>query len=149
MKALSLGFKVATALSLAGWAALLGFPFWPRYASGIVFTLAVGLLCALYAYLLFLGKRHDQEGARVHGHFFSLGGVVRLFQSPRIVLVGWVHFLAFDLMVGLYIVTDAARHGINHWLLIPALLLTLMFGPAGLLLYLAMRFWMSTGELLV
>jgi hypothetical protein len=149
MKALSLAFKAATALSLAGWAALLGFPFWPRYAGGIAFSLAVGLLCALYVYLLFLGKRHDQEGVRVRGHFFSLGGVIRLFQSPRIVLVGWVHFLAFDLMVGLYIVTDAARHGINHWLLIPALLLTLMFGPAGLLVYLLMRFFMSSDGLLI
>lgn len=39
----------------------------------------------------------------------------------------------------LFIVTDAARHGVAHWWLIPALFLTLMFGPAGLLLYLAMR----------
>ncbi len=148
MKALSLAFKAASILSLAGWAVLLGFPFWPRHAGGIVFGLAVGALCALYVYLLFAGRQHDQ-GIRVRGSFFSLNGIVRLFQSPRIVLAGWVHFLAFDLMVGLYIVTDAARHGMNHWLLLPVLLLTLMFGPAGLLLYLALRYLISADGALI
>ena len=33
--------------------------------------------------------------------------MISLFKSPRVVLGGWIHFLAFDLMVGLYIVTDA------------------------------------------
>ena len=72
--------------------------------------------------------------------------MVSLFKSPRVVLAGWIHYLAFDLMVGLYIVIDASRLGIAHWWLIPALLLTLMFGPAGLLLYLAMRVAMAQGE---
>ena len=42
-------------------------------------------------------------------------------------------------MVGLFIVTDASRVGMTHWWLFPVLLLTLLFGPAGLLLYLGMR----------
>ena len=66
--------------------------------------------------------------------------MISLFKSPRVVLAGWIHYLTFDLMVGLYIVTDATRHGIGQLWLLPVLLLTLMFGPAGLLLYLLMRF---------
>ena len=39
----------------------------------------------------------------------------------------------------------AVRLGITHWWLMPALFLTLMFGPAGLLLYLVMRVVMVPG----
>jgi hypothetical protein len=53
--------------------------------------------------------------------------------------VGWVHFLAFDLAVALWIRSDAAAAGIAHGWLLPVYALTLMFGPAGLLLYLAIR----------
>lgn len=143
MKTLSTAFKIATALSLLGWLMLFAYPLWPQTARGVVFTLSIGLLCAMYVYLLFLAKHLDEAGAKPRGGFSSLAGVISLFKSPRVVLVGWVHFLAFDLMVGLYIVTDAARMGIVHWWLLPALFLTLMFGPAGLLLYLAMRALMA------
>jgi Domain of unknown function (DUF4281) len=139
MTFLSSAFRLATWLSLLGWIVLLGFPLWPAQGRTIVLGISVGLLCALYCYLIVAGRRHDVPGEAPRGHFFSLQGVIRLFKSPRVVLAGWVHFLAFDLMVGLYIVTDAARHGMSHWLLIPVLLLTLMFGPAGLLVYLLLR----------
>ena len=149
MSFLSSAFRLATGLSLLGWIVLLGFPLWPAPGRMVVLGISVGLLCALYCYLLFAGRRHDEPGLKVRGHFFSLGGVINLFKSPRVVLVGWVHFLAFDLMVGLYIVTDAARHGMSHWLLVPVLLLTLMFGPAGLLLYLLLRFALTGSGLLL
>ena len=139
MRTLAHFFKAATLFSLLGWAVLFGFPLWPEQGRTLTLTVAVGLLCALYVYLVFLGRHHDEPGSRVRGHFFSLDGVIRLFQSPRVVLAGWVHYLAFDLMVGLYIVSDAPAHNLPHLWLLPALFLTLMFGPAGLLLYALMR----------
>ena len=139
MKTLSTAFKIATALSLLGWLLLFAYPLWPQTARALVLTLVVVLLCAMYAGFVFFGRRFDAPGPKVKGGFSSLGGVINLFKSPRIVLAGWIHYLAFDLMVGLFIVTDAARVGILHWWCLPALFLTLMFGPAGLLLYLAMR----------
>jgi hypothetical protein len=54
-------------------------------------------------------------------------------------VAGWVHYLAFDLMTGLFIKRNALKHGISHWLLIPCLFLTFMFGPIGLLLYFLIR----------
>ena len=145
MKILSTAFKFATGLSLLGWLVLFAYPLWPQFARSVAFTIAVGLLCAMYVYLLFFAKHLDEPGTRPKGGFSSLAGVINLFKSPRVVLVGWIHFLAFDLMVGLYIATDAARVGIVHWWLLPVLFLTLMFGPAGLLLYLAIRTAMSQG----
>jgi Domain of unknown function (DUF4281) len=55
-----------------------------------------------------------------------------------------VHFLAFDLVVALYIRADANAHGIQHLWLIPIYLLTLMFGPAGLLVYFGLRLTVGT-----
>jgi hypothetical protein len=69
----------------------------------------------------------------------SLPGVMKLFSMPLAAFVGWVHYLVFDLFVGAWQARDARRHGIPHALLLPCLALTLMLGPAGLLLYLLVR----------
>jgi len=55
------------------------------------------------------------------------------------VLAGWVHYLAFDLFIGCWIVLDAQERHIKHLLLVPCLGLTFMFGPVGLLLYFILR----------
>ena len=146
MNTLSSAFTFASRMALLGWLVLFAYPLWPQFARVLVFTIVVALLCALYVGFVFFAKYLDDPGARAKGNFFSLAGVISLFKSPRVVLAGWIHYLAFDLMVGLYIVIDASRLGIAHWWLMPALFLTLMFGPAGLLLYLAMRVAMAQGE---
>lgn len=138
-------FNLATLFCMAGWAVLFAFPLWPDAGATLVFSISIIVLCALYGYLLIFGRRHDDSGQPVRGHFFSLKGVVNLFKSPHVVLAGWVHYLAFDLMVGLYEIQDAARHGIPHLWLIPVLFLTLMFGPLGLLVYLGLRAAVSSG----
>jgi hypothetical protein len=42
-------------------------------------------------------------------------------------------------------VRDARRVGLHHLLVVPCLLLTFFFGPAGLLLYLVLRFAVRRG----
>lgn len=69
----------------------------------------------------------------------SLEGIMGLFASEWGVLVGWVHYLAFDLFVARWIMNDAPDAGYR---LTPILVLTLMAGPAGLLIYLALRPWL-------
>lgn len=144
MNTLSNIFKVSSYITLVGWLILIVTPNWSFGLNTVVF-IVVSLLCFIYSYLIFFAKKLD-EGKPVRGSFWSLKGVINLFKSPRAVLAGWVHYLAFDLMMGLYIVTDAARFDISHWLLIPCLIMTLMFGPAGLLIYFALKMAM-TGEL--
>ena len=58
-----------------------------------------------------------------------------LFKDPKAVLAGWIHYLAFDLFVGLWITQDAIKIGLNRWLLIPVQILTFMFGPVGFGMY--------------
>lgn len=139
MPFLTLAFKATNYTALLGWLVLFSFPLWPEHGRTVLLSCIVIFLCLAYSYTVFLGKRHDAPGEHPLGGFFSLKGVLSLFKTPRVVLGGWIHFLAFDLMIGLFIATDAASRGFSHWLLLPALFLTLMFGPAGLLLYLAMR----------
>jgi hypothetical protein len=70
------------------------------------------------------------------GSFSTLEGVMALFDSPVVALIGWVHYLCFDLFVGRWIMNDAPNGGYR---LVPVLFLTLVFGPLGLLLYIAGR----------
>jgi ABA4-like protein len=137
MKPLSKLFKISSYIALSGWVVLIGFPFW-QFGHALVLSISVLLLCGIYTFLVFFGKKFDGE-EKVKGSFWSFKGVVSLFKTPRVVLAGWVHYLAFDLMVGLYIVSDAANLGISHWMLLPCLFLTLMFGPAGLLAYFVLK----------
>jgi len=71
--------------------------------------------------------------------FSTLTGLMSLFQSEQAVLVGWIHYLAFDLMVGLYILDNGQKHQIKHGYLVPCFLFTFFFGPTGLLLYRILR----------
>ena len=94
-----------------------------------------GLLGLAYVFAMSRGAGGAPEGAG----FGSLEGVTLLFSNSDAVLAGWIHYLAFDLFVGAWEVRDAQRLDIPHWLVVPCLVLTLMAGPAGLLLYAVVR----------
>ncbi len=126
-------FSVCNALVLPGWLLLLLVPRWQwtLRLAGVVLPL---LLAVIYLYLIL---RHFGASA---GGFGSLAEVTRLFQNPPILLAGWLHYLAFDLFVGCWEVRDAQRLGVPHLAVMPCLILTFLFGPIGLLGYLALRF---------
>jgi hypothetical protein len=73
------------------------------------------------------------------GGFGTLAGVALLFSNPWKLLAGWVHYLAFDLFTGTWEVRDSIDKGVPHLIVIPSLALTFLFGPMGLLLYIATR----------
>ena len=98
------------------------------------------LLGAVYVYA-FLTSPGAPDGAS----FFTLPGVMALFTVPQIALAGWVHYLVFDLFVGAWEVRDARARGVPSMAVRPCLLFTLLFGPIGLALYLAVRLgWART-----
>lgn len=71
--------------------------------------------------------------------FSNIIAVRQIFASDLGLLVGWTHYLVFDLFIGAWEARDAARRHIPHFILIPCLLLTFIFGPVGLCLYLVLR----------
>lgn len=118
--------------------------------------------------LLFFVPRHRLTNLVVHSYFYPLllgsfylyllvssfggeGGMDTLhnlklsFQRDEILILGWVHYLVFDLFIGAWVTRDAHRKGIIHITIVPALVLTLFAGPVGLLLYLIIRGF-STGK---
>ena len=73
----------------------------------------------------------------------TLTGIAALLGKPEAALIGWVHFLAFDLLVGRWIFLDSAKKGISAWFTAPILVLTFLLGPLGLLVYLLAFAWRS------
>ena len=126
-------FSLANASALFGWIVLALSPIAPKWAlriSGYVIPL---LLSILYAGLIFA------FWSRAEGGFDSLANVMQLFTMREAALAGWVHFLAFDMFVGVWEVKTARREGIPHIYVLPCLALTFMFGPIGFLLFMAIR----------
>ena len=66
----------------------------------------------------------------------ELATIAEMLGTPAGATVGWIHFLAFDLFVGRWVYLDGQRLGLSAWMVSPILLMVLMFGPLGLLLYL-------------
>ena len=100
------------------------------------------LLGAVYIFgMVMAAMGHGAEG----GGFTSIEGVRTLFSSDVGMIIGWAHYLVFDLFVGAWEARDAQRREVSHWVLVPCLLLTFMLGPIGLFLYLALRKVMRKG----
>lgn len=126
-------FSVAGGLAMAGWLALLfspRIPVWSQIIAGLIIPI---VLSAGYVVLVLFFSQGGEGG------FASLAEVVKLFSRPQAVLAGWVHFLAFDLLIGAWICRVASRESLNFWLVIPCLLLTFLLGPAGFLAFSLLR----------
>ncbi len=133
-------FSIVNLIALIGWIILAVAPRW-IVTRKVVLSGAIPLLLAV-AYLIliviFFGKSE--------GSFGSLAGVMQLFTNQWTVLAGWIHYLAFDLFVGVWEVKDSQEKGISHWFVIPCLFLTFMLGPIGFLLYSILRLFLAKNE---
>ena len=125
--------------ALVGWIVLFAIPK-VDFTDPFVTKVIVLLLCGIYSYLLFFQKTPRGEERYPKGNFKTFQGLANFFRNPKVVLICWVHLLAFDLMVGLYIKNDAFANGFSFWWIIPSLILTILFGPLGLLSYFLLRF---------
>jgi hypothetical protein len=126
-------FALANSAALAGWAILIFLPrrydvvfFIPQYLIPFGFGL-------LYAGLIFANVY------TVDGGFGSIADVRALFSKDELLLAGWLHYLAFDLFIGAWIARQADGLGYPRALQAVVLLATFMFGPVGLVLFLAIR----------
>ncbi len=126
-------FSLCSLLALAGWVALLAAPL-----ARVPLIRTARILSAVLALTYFIQLftiTQPVDG----GSFSTLAGVSALFTMPGNVMLGWTHFLAFDLFTGAWVVEDAGKTGIPHWAVIVPLVLTFLLGPIGLLTYGAIR----------
>lgn len=126
-------FSIANLASLLCWILLAVLPN-RRWVTEVVTGRAAPALFAL-AYIAIV----IAEFPRGDGSFSTLGGVTQLFANPWLLLAGWLHYLAFDLLIGTWEARDSIERGVPRWLLVPCLFLTLMFGPMGWFLYVVVR----------
>jgi len=134
-----LGF--ATAVALAGWAILI---FLPRreLLLTLVLYLGVGILSLTYVVGLIsvMSGIVDPGGAYSQDvSFFTVAGLRAISTTDAGVVIGWIHYLAFDLFIGLWIARDADAKRFSRIVQAVVLLLVLLAGPSGLLLWLILR----------
>ena len=136
-------FGFTNVLALVGWVMLALLPRGPRLMSVILYG-CVAVLCLTYAvlFVLLFAKLVEPgaiAGASGQGDFQSIGGIRGLFASDGGIVIGWTHYLAFDLFVGLWIAKDADNKRFSRLVQLPFLVVTLMAGPIGLVAWLVTR----------
>lgn len=133
-------FSIANLIAMISWILLAVAPRW-FFTRKVVLSGSVPLLLAV-AYLVLIAVFFGNS----EGGFSSLAGVMKLFTYEWMVLAGWIHYLAFDLFVGVWEVKDAQAKNISHWFVIPCLFLTFMLGSIGFLLYSILRLFLAKGD---
>ena len=126
-------FQIANPVAVMGWLALALSPLAPRWLIPVGGIFVPLVLSGGYTSIVLAHWASGQGG------FDSLRSVEQLFENRWLLLAGWVHYLAFDLLLGAWQVRTARREGISHLALIPCLLATFLFGPAGYLLFQFLR----------
>jgi hypothetical protein len=129
-------FRIGNMVALLAWVALVASLFLPRLGRPVrrIAGVAVPALLGIAYVGLIAGNWLGAAGG-----FSSPEAVRALFDTPGLLVAGWLHYLAFDLFVGSWMAADAERRGLSRFAVLPCLPLTFAFGPAGLVLFLVLR----------
>lgn len=126
-------FELCNLAALVSWLALILAPR-VRFVKEAIRWGTISALSALYAVLIAVFFFRVEGGG-----FTSLSAFQTLFSDRHVALAGFVHYLAFDLFVGLWIAERADAVGVNRFIQAPVLVVTFVFGPLGFLLFQAIR----------
>lgn len=132
-------FGLAGQAAMLGWLILIFLPRRPDSVWGPVLTAIPRFLIPFGLSLLYAGLAMTRFFQVEGGGYGSLDEVAVLLGDREMLLAGWVHYLAFDLFIGGWIAVEADKLGMTRLIQAPILVLTFMFGPVGLALFLAMR----------
>lgn len=121
-------FQVGSQLAMVGWLILIFGP--RRYAMlnrvpGLFIPLLLAVPYALTVVTQF---------ASMDGGFGSLAEVRQLFAADAGLTAGWLHYLAFDLLVGAWLAIHMDAVRLSRIIQAPILLAVFLFGPLGWLL---------------
>jgi hypothetical protein len=125
-------FSIVNVIALSTWILLAALP-GRRMVNVIAGAVVPALLATVYIGILAAHWKNSSGG------FSTLPDVATLFSNPWLLLAGWTHYLAFDLLIGNWEVRDARERAVPHLLVLPCLALTFLFGPAGWLVYVMLR----------
>lgn len=127
-------FSIVGMLAMPMWALLIFLPKWKVTQFFIDYKIIPIALSLIYVIYII-------QAIQIGGFmdFGSLESVMALFTEKNAVLAGWVHYLAFDLLVGMWIINQNQTLKIHQLLIAPCLFATFMLGPVGFLLFMMMR----------
>ena len=123
-------FSYANMMVLPMWLLMVILPKW-KVTRFLVDYKIIPLLLSII-YVIYISITFQAEGGLDFG---SLQSVMVLFTKENAVLAGWVHYLAFDLLIGMWIVQKNRSLRIHQLLMAPCLFFTFMAGPIGFLLF--------------
>ncbi|PKV51453.1 uncharacterized protein DUF4281 [Aquimarina sp. MAR_2010_214] len=127
-------FSISSMIAMPMWILMILFPNWKATRFLIDFKIIPIALSVLYAIYIFLAI---QIGGMMD--FGSLSSVMKLFTEENAVLAGWVHYLAFDLLVGMWMLDQNKGLRIHQLIMAPCLFSTFMLGPIGFLLFIIIK----------
>lgn len=127
-------FSIAGMMTMPMWILMILLPKWKVTKFLIDYKVIPLLLSLVYAIYIF---QAIQIGGMMD--FGSLASVMTLFTEENAVLAGWVHYLAFDLVVGMWMLDQNKELKIHPLVMAPCLFATFMFGPIGFLLFMIIK----------
>ncbi len=127
-------FSIANLIAMPMWILMIILPNWKATRLLIDFKVVPLLLSVLYAIYIISSML---SGPTMD--FGSLESVMYLFTFENAVLAGWVHYLVFDLLVGMWMLDENRTLKIHPIIMAPCLLGTFMLGPIGFLIFMGVR----------
>ncbi len=127
-------FSIVGSMAMPMWLLMIILPKWKVTRFLIDYKVIPILLSLFYVYYIILNL---QTGGGLD--FGSLSSVMELFTLENAVMAGWVHYLAFDLLIGMWMLNENRNLGIHQLLMAPCLFATFMLGPVGFLLFMIIR----------
>ncbi len=122
-------FNCINVFAFLGWLLLFVAPSWKNTQ----FIINNGILVTLASvYFVFVARGISTFNLL---DFSSFDKVKILFSNDYALITGWIHYLIFDLFVGLYIVRKSIEIGISRWIYSLILPFTFLFGPIGFLIF--------------
>ncbi len=127
-------FSIAGMIAMPMWILMILFPKWKVTRFLIDYKVVPLIISLIYAvYIL----KALQIGGMMD--FGSLKSVMKLFTEENAALAGWVHYLAFDLLIGMWMINQNEKLKIHQLIMAPCLLATFMFGPVGFFLFMIIK----------
>lgn len=127
-------FSLTNMIAMLMWLLMIGLPKW-KFTRFLMAYKIVPIFLSLF-YVFFMVSHLSAGGGLDFG---SLASVMALFTFENALMAGWIHYLAFDLLVGIWMLKENEQLGIHPLLMAPCLFATFMLGPVGFLLFMLFR----------
>jgi hypothetical protein len=79
------------------------------------------------------------DKVRIFELYMGIDQLKKIFSDKNVLLLFWIHFLTANLIMGVWIATDAVKNKALQFIVLVPLVLTYFAGPLGLGVYLILR----------